>query len=149
MEHKELSNLYDRLNRYRSKFGICMIETKDCSHERELAIKIQAEPLDAAADFLKNVPDGASFVKLDANRLTDMIHELANHRGADKNLLVYNIDLLLSKITEGERGIFWSTLSSGLAHTLRNVALLIPEKAASLLPEHKEKALWESQKRLI
>ena len=126
-----------------------MIETKDCSQERELAIRIQAEPLDAAAYFLKNMPDGASFVKLDANRLTDMIHKLANHRGENKNLLVYNIDLLLAKITEGEREFFWSTLSAGLAHSLRNVVLLIPEKAAGLLPEHKEKARWEDQERLI
>ena len=134
----------------RSRTGILLLAPFHLRAEADLAARLQAAPVDFAAEYLKTLPPDARMAGLDDVRIFECLHTLANASGWSRDcLLVYNFDLPLARLMSEARDQLWRDLYAGFAYRRHALLLALPEGSTPLLPSGRALDDWRIEGRIV
>lgn len=148
MESNTLSALVTALRApsLRVRTGLWLMRLAEIGQERNEAARQGIEAVDLRANLLARLPPDAGYTGLSSQVFLELCEAVTQQPGAGDCALVYNIDLLLARLTRQERREVWQDLYQALPHRRRVLLLAMPETATELLPEGLE--MWVSARRL-
>ena len=132
----------------RVRTGIWLMPSHLFGQEANEAARLGVMAVDVRGMLLDTIPSGAKFVPLDTDRILQLLNTVSYRKEQGNCVLVYNLDLLLARLTQQQRVDAWQFIFSGFGH--RPCALLIgmPATASSLLPAGEMLNYWKEGKRL-
>lgn len=142
-----LDQLYHQLESIRSKFGIWACNISRLGDEKNIAVQLGAEAVDLASKYQQGLNPDSVFLGINVGKLTELISTIGIQSGKTR-ALVYDVDILLSRLSPSQRKEFWEILLIGLIHNPRCLVLMIPESASKLLPSGEELDKWVKSKRI-
>ena len=148
MDLNKVQTLFHEIAFNRSRFGIWCCESSDLGDEPNIAVRLGADPVNFAAFYKQKLDPQADFIGLDDKKITGFIAEIANSLGK-LNVLVYNLDLLLARMSSTQRNNFWENLFCGLVYHQRSLVILLPRNAEHLLPQGEARENWLTNNRMI
>ncbi len=132
----------------RVRTGIWLMPPSYLGQERNEAARLQIDAADLRSRLLTSLPEGARFAGLTPDRVLALLDETSQHPGASDCVLVYNVDLLLARLTRTDRKIVWQRLYQSMPYRRRALLVAIPDTAEALLPSADDLAQWGRDKRL-
>ena len=148
MDLNKVQTLFLEIAPNRSRFGIWCCESSDLGDEPNLAVRLGADPVNIAAYYKEKLDPQADFIGLDDKKITGYIADIANSLGKLK-VLVYNLDLLLARMSGTQRNNFWENLFSGLVYHQRSLVIMLPRAAEHVLPQGEDLEKWLNNNRMI
>lgn len=130
--------------------GLWLLPSAYVGHEEDEARRLDLKPVDLRARLLKILPEGTKVSGLSADRVVNLVDTVAQETGEDyAGAMVYNLDLLLSRLKYADQQIVWDDLFSALRHRPRGVLLTLPETAVNLLPSDDNLNKWQHEHRMV
>lgn len=129
--------------------GIWLIPNNFLGCIEDEAHRLDLEPIDLRQRLLDVMEPGTRFANLSSDRILNLVDAITQERGDGAGALIYNIDLLISRLNTEERNIFWQDLYMALPHRRRGVLITLPDTAANLLPSDEQLNQWRVENRLI
>ena len=150
MNPKELRDALRRPG-LRHRIGVWLIPENLLGTEKQIAARLNLEPLDIRAVFLETLPSGTRYTGLTRPngylKLLQTIENIGQAIHKKDCLLIYNLDILLSGVEVYGREAFWEEVFSGLPYLTTAIVLTIPEQAQQLFPTVLQ-IRWERDNRL-
>jgi hypothetical protein len=87
-------------------------------------------------------------VGINSDKLLGAIDQVTQQLERSDCVLIYNLDLLLAKITRNERLRVWRAIYSEMPHRTRGLIIAMPAIATDLLPGNDTLTHWAKDKRL-
>lgn len=140
MSAMDIRSLAQQLRRPGARIGVgvWLLPREWLGREKELAVRLNLQPLDARHAYLDSLPEGAHFSGLtrpDAHqKLLDLLRRLIAQTHSRDCLLVHTLDLLLLGMEVDERERFWRGALEGLPYPRTRLILTLPEHADALFP---------------
>lgn len=141
----EIDALFDTLAGARNRFAIWRQPTDTLGKEAIFAIQVSAQAVDAAKEYAERLNPEAKYISLTAERLIETIDAIAQRDGMTQ-VLVYNLDLLLWRLKQDQREIFWETMLLGLPNRQRSLIFMLP--AAGTYPREEAAQMWRQGGRM-
>lgn len=117
--------------------GVWLMPRAYLGQEADIAVRLNAQAMDARHAFLQRLPEGARFSGLTRRdgyqQLVDLLRALAKSTQMYRCLLVHTLDLLLLGLEVSERERFWHEALTGLPYPRTKLILVVPENAPELL----------------
>jgi hypothetical protein len=129
--------------------GLWLLPLADLPRLDNAAVRLGFEAVDLRQQLIASLPTGTRYAGLSAARLLELVDAVANRRADYAGALVYQLDLLLARLTTDERAQVWQELYAGLPHRTRGVLFVMPETAANLLPAADALDAWRRARRLF
>lgn len=148
MKMDSIRQLFENLHTFRSRFGIWCCELTLLGDEENIATRLGAEAIDLANAYKQQLDPSSSFLTLSVGKLIDLISEISDKKGKNK-VLIYNIDLLLSKLEPTHRRDFWNILLNGLVYKQRGLVFMLPQSATQLIPQKEDLENWVKSLRIV
>lgn len=133
----------------RSRTGVLLLPQGDIGEEQDVAARLNIEALDYAAYVEQSLPDDTRFVDASAEREIARLDAVASGSGDYDCVMVYNLDLILSKLDAPSRHRIWTSLRTNFPYRARALILALPENAQLVQPDGEERAGWEAAGRLV
>jgi len=133
---------------FRVHTGLWLLPSEIVGHELDEAVRLRIEAIDIRQSLLDSLPQGAHYTGLTEPKLLGLIDAIAQLSGRKDCALVYNVDLLLSRISYFERRRFWQDFFIGLPHRTQGVLIAVPETADEVLPPSDDLLDWSQAHRL-
>lgn len=134
--------------RLRVRTGIWLYPMEMLGQEENEAVRLGVIAKDARVPLLASLPEGSRFLGLNARRVQELLDQIVDDEKNGSVLLVYNIDLLLSRLPLSERERVWQDVFNSLPHRSKGIILPIPERANHLLPQETVLDKWQKDGRL-
>ncbi len=141
--------LYLRSLHLRSRTGILLLQSSHLGKEELLSVQLGVEALDYAVHLLYSLPDKTAYVNITSTTEEERLYEIAQTRTGMEAVLIYNFDLVLSKLTLEERTRLWNNLRDRFARSAKALLFAVPETATHLLPQGADRLLWEEGNRIV
>ncbi|MCC6188630.1 MAG: hypothetical protein IT318_06320 [Anaerolineales bacterium] len=129
----------------RLRVGLWLMPLSSVGHEAAEAARLGVDAVDLRERLLGELPEGARFAGLSWERVVELIDEVISTSGAHDAVLVYNLDLLLARLSYSDRRQAWQHLGSRLPHRTRGLLLVVPDTADELLPPPEQLASWQGE----
>jgi len=140
--------LYLILPTIRSRFGIWICDLSDLGDEENIATRLGAEAIDLSRSYMQSLDPSSTFLSLNEDKLIDLISDISDQKGKTK-VLIYNLDLLLSKLWPNQIKNFWNVLLGGLVYKKRALVFMVPKTASQLIPQNEDYKNWVNNQRII
>ena len=121
----------------RVRTGLWLIPPNLLGDERNEAVRLGVAAVDMRELLLNELPAGTAFVMLNADRVIQLLNQVAGQAHFGNCALVYNLDLLLARLTFQQRADAWGVIFDGLAYRQSSLVMAMPVTAKSLLPSDK------------
>jgi hypothetical protein len=135
MQSSELVALLRRQT-LRVRTGLWLISPNLLGDEHNEAVRLGIAAVDMRELLLGELPADTAFVMLNADRVIQLLNQVADQAHFGNCALVYNLDLLLARLTVLQRVDAWDVVFEGLSYRRSGLVLTMPAKAKSLLPSH-------------
>lgn len=147
----EATDLIARLRGYslRVRTGLWLLPVQLLQDMPNEAARLGIEAVDCAKKMLTELPMGTRFVGLDAARLIELLDDMCHQNPGVNCLLVYNLDLLVARLTQNERHEVWAQLYNNFPHRSRGLLIVMPQDANALLPSENALGVWRRDGRLV
>ncbi len=132
----------------RIRTGIWLMSASALGKEADHAARMNIDSVDIREPLLGNLPEGTRFLGLNADRVLQLLQDISDQLSGSECLLVYNIDLLLAKLSQNERVYIWRHLYDSFPNRRHALLISMPENASHLLPEITSIRSWNNDKRL-
>ena len=148
-----LKELRDQLRRpgLRHRTGVWLMPTNLLGTERQIAARLNFEPLDLRTAFLDTLPPGTRYTGLTRPngylKLLQTLEDIGQSTHKQDCALIYHLDLLLSGVEVYGRDAFWQEVYNGLPYLSTALVLTLPKQAQKLFPAVLQ-AQWEHDNRL-
>jgi len=123
--------------------GLWLLPPAQLDDAPDEAARLGIAAVDMREALLAVLPPTADFVALNANRVLELLDCVASHPAAGGCALVYNVDLLLARLTFAQRGDVWSFVYGGFPHRRTPLLITMPVTAHSLLPAAATLDQWQ------
>lgn len=123
-----------RANVLRIRTGLWLIPITQVGQERNEAAKLMLDSIDIRTVLLEEVPAGSRFSGLSDQKVMALLDKISERPGDSDCTLVYNLDILLSRLTYQEVSNVWQYVFEFFPHRSRALLLTIPVTAQELLP---------------
>jgi len=137
-----------RSNKLRVRIGLWLMPMQTLGREKEMAVRLGVDASDARQPILDSLVKGQRYLGLDDSVVLSAIDHIANTNMMTDCSLVYNLDLLLARLTVAERDTFWNQLLQGLPHRPRSLLIGMPVDAQELAPQTNYLESWRRDQRL-
>jgi hypothetical protein len=145
----ELVDLISNLRKNaRNRIGLWRMPLNLLGHESQIAVQADIDALDISQAYRNRLPAGAEFARLSGQRVSEILDEIASNPGKDC-VLIYNLDLLISGISNDDCQNLWGSLLNGFPNRLRALVFAMPATATQLMPVDSVMEKWENAKRSI
>lgn len=128
--------------------GLWLLPDEFVGKEDEEAYRLDLEPVDLRQRLLDALEPGTKYAGLSVDRLVTLIDGVTRERADRAGALIYNLDLLLARLTSADRQLVWDDLFKALPRRSRAILLTMPEAAEDLLPWREKLDLWRLDNRL-
>jgi hypothetical protein len=118
----------------RVRTGLWLLPPEDLDDAPNEAARVGIDTVDLREELLAALPPATQFVALSSRRLLDLLDHVATQPAAGGCTLVYNLDLLLARLTLSQRKEVWEFVSIGFVHRTSALLFVMPDTARSLLP---------------
>lgn len=147
----EVRALISLLRRHtlRTRVGVWQIPLRYVDRERDIAVRLGVEAVDARDPIKERLPVGTRYVRLSAEKVLQALDQIAYSAGQTDCALVYNVDLLLAGLNREARQTVWESLFDGLPHRPRALLLVVPETAHDLMLSERLYRAWQRDKRIV
>lgn len=132
----------------RVRTGIWLLPPYLVGQEPNEAARLGTIAVDLRCVLLESLPSGARFVPLDTDRILQLLDTISYRKDQGDCVLVYNLDLLLARLTHQQRVDVWQFIFTGFAYRPCALLLSMPATASSLLPAGEILHYWKQGKRL-
>ena len=132
-----------------NKTGILLIQLSLIGKEADLAAGLNLDSIDICGFYSKRLPVGGNYLALTWEKMINTLDAITQLPELSDCVLVYNIDLLLSKLTQKERNQTWDRLFWGFRHKDRAILLLISIESKNLIPDNKSLQIWVESNRAV
>ena len=105
----------------RVRTGLWLISPNLLGDEHNEAVRLGVAGVDMRELLLGELPVDTAFVMLNADRVIQLLGQVAGQSHFGNCALVYNLDLLLARLTVLQRVDAWNSILDGIPHRLRNV----------------------------
>ena len=116
--------------------------------EADHAARLNIDAVDVRDLLLNSLPEGTRYLGLNPDRIIHLLQQISDQTPSSECLLVYNLDLLLSKLSHSEISHVWQHLYDSFPNRRHALILSMPENASHLLPEFTSLKTWNQDKRL-
>ncbi len=140
--------LYLNLKTVRSRFGIWCCDLSELGDEENIATRLGAEAIDLSQSYKQSLDPSSTFLSLNEDKLIDLISTISDQMGKTK-VLIYNVDLLLSKLEPNQISNFWNMLLGGLVYKKRALVFMVPKTASQIIPQNEDIKNWVNNQRII
>jgi|GEM_PF-770419 len=137
-----------RANVLRIRIGLWLIPASYLGQERNEAARFLLEGVDIRQELVKQLPVDARFAGLNSQKVIDLIDAVTQQKGTSDCALIYNLDLLLSRLSPQECEFVWQLLLEAMPHRPRAILITMPASATDLLPSLDQLNQWAREKRL-
>jgi len=137
-----------RTNVLRIRIGLWLIPASYLGQERNEAARMLLEAVDIRQELIKQLPTDARFTGLSGQKVLELIDAIAQQKGNSDCALIYNLDLLLSRLSSQEREFVWLLLLEAMPHRPRALLITMPASATDILPPFNQLNQWAREKRL-
>lgn len=144
---KELIDLLQKKT-LRIRTGIWLMPISMLGKESDHAARMNIDAVDVRDVLLENLPKDTRYLGLNANRVMQLVQEISDQFPGSECLLVYNLDLLLSKLAHTEISHVWQHLYDSFPNRRHALIVSMPENATHLLPDFVSMKSWNKDKRL-
>lgn len=145
--HELVNLLRSRVLRVRT--GLWLTPIHLLGQEPDEAARVMVEAVDLSNLWLSQLPSGTRFVGITPDKLIEVSDQVAQQVGTSDCALLYNFDLLLSKLRQNQRSQVWRALYGEMPHRTRAILIAMPAVARDLLPDKETLKLWAQEKRLV
>ena len=114
--------------------GLWLLSLEYIGNEEDEAHRLGIEPIDIRTRLLQSLPEGTKFSGLTPDSIFSLINKESQESGDWPGVMIYNLDLLISRLTSTDQAIIWQDLFTALPHRRRGVLFTIPETAENLFP---------------
>lgn len=137
-----------RSRELRCRTGILLLSKEWLGQEPNVAARLGIDCLDYAKVLQEAFSYGTAYVNINATSEVNRLDDIATGLASSDCILIYNVDLSLSKLDNDSRNTLWSAVWEKLSN--RRVALIIavPEGAGSLLPDATSLEHWMANGRI-
>jgi hypothetical protein len=132
----------------RVRTGLWLAPKRILGCEADEATRLNIDAVDLRQPLLSSLPNGAQFLGLSADKIIQLFDVVCQTAQGSECLLVFNLDLLLSRLRQQERDWVWSQMYNGFPHRSRALLLLMPAEARHLIPPLETLRVWQADKRL-
>lgn len=132
----------------RVRTGLWLMPRELIGQEQNEAARLGISALDLRNELLTSLPAGARFVPLDNDRVLQLLNTISLRKNQHDCVLIYNLDLLLARLTYQQRNDLWQFAFTGFAYRPCALLLTMPDTARSLLPTQEKLGYWEENRRL-
>lgn len=129
--------------------GLWLMPLVYIGHEVDEALRLNLEPVDLRDRLLEIVEPGSKYSGLDVDRIIQLVDKVSQELSDSAGALIFNFDLLLSRLNAEQQQNFWNDVFNALPHRRRGVLLTLPETAQNLLPPESDLNLWLQENRLV
>jgi len=143
----EVVNLI-RSTSLRMRTGLWLIPLAMLGTERDEAAQLALDAVDLRSVHLTRLPEGARFAGLSAESLMELFDLVASASGTYDAALIYNMDLLLARLSHAGRRQAWQYLHHSMPHRARGLLVTLPAGADELLPSLDDLAIWQREGRV-
>jgi hypothetical protein len=117
--------------------------------EPDEASKFAMDAADMAQAYAKHLPNDTLFLGLSVEKFIKTLDTICAYPDKSECIFVFNLDLLLSRLTQKERGLIWDLVYKGFPHRPRALLLMMPETAHFLLPNQEQINFWKESNRYV
>lgn len=147
MQPSELVTLLRQHMRVRT--GLWLISPNLLGDEHNEAVRLGVAAVDIREFLLGKLPADTAFVTLNENRVNQLLELIAGQAHFGNCALVYNLDLLLARLTVLQREDAWNFMLDGMPYRQSALILVMPSTAKSLLPSDNRLGDLAAARRLI
>lgn len=133
----------------RVRTGLWLISPNLLGDEHNEAVRLGVAGVDMRELLLGELPVDTAFVMLNADRVLQLLGQVAGQSHFGNCALVYNLDLLLARLTVLQRVDAWNSILDGIPHRQSGLILAMPGTAKSLLPSDNRLGDLAAARRLI
>lgn len=137
-----------RANILRIRTGLWLLPSSYLGQERNEAARMLLEAVDIRQEVINRLPADARFTGLTSQKVIELIDEISQQKGSGDCALIYNLDLLLSRLPQQERDFVWQLLFEAMPHRPRALLITMPVTATDLLPSLEQLNQWAREMRL-
>ncbi len=150
MAENELGELvrFLRTGNARTNVGLWLVPPSLVGQEPDMAVRLSIAAHDAVSYYRSTLDPRAEHARLSASSLFDMLDGLAGSDLQSDCVLVYNMDLLLARLSKEDRDSVWRDLYSRFPNRRCGFVIAIPQHARSSLPADEMLRLWRESGRL-
>jgi len=128
--------------------GIWLMPIPLLGKELDQAARLNIDAVDIREKLLETLPANTRFLGLRSEKLLQLLNQLSDQYKGTDCILVCNFDLLLAKLKQQDRQIFWKQLYNTFPHRKHALIIAMPEGSEQLLPIYSELILWNKDRRL-
>jgi hypothetical protein len=130
-----------------TRVGLWLLPADCLGNEENEAARLIIASLDMSKLLIENLPADTSFVGIGIDTIL-MLLDQAVDRATMDCCLIYNFDLLISRLDHENRHALWRQLWGGFPHRKRALLITMPDQATNLLPPPETLKQWRSERRL-
>lgn len=129
--------------------GLWLAPITVIGQEENEAARLGIDAVDIREPILAALPEGTRFLGLSAARIVEALETICHQPKLSDCILVYNLDLLLARLSGQDRKELWRQLLAGFPHRPRALLLVMPQHAHHLLPTEEVEDNWRRDRRLV
>lgn len=137
-----------RSNVFRMRTALWLLTPALLGQERNAAARLMVDAVDLRDVLLQQIPEGSRFSRLSDQKITELLDEVSEQEGNSDCAVVYNLDLLLARLTPQEIQSIWQYVFESMPHRSRALLLAMPASATELLPSVELKENLNRQNRI-
>lgn len=138
-----------RSNAFRLRTALWLMPSVLLGQERNAAARLMVDAIDLRDVLLQHLPEGSRFSRLSDQKITELLDEVSELEGQSDCALVYNLDLLLARLSPQGVKAVWQYVFEFMPHRSRALLLAMPASAIELLPSEEQKETLIRQNRIV
>ena len=132
----------------RIRTALWLLPQISIGQERNEAARLLVEAVDIRQILLNTLPPDTPYIGLTDQKLIELVEEIIEEDGRSNCILIYNLDLLLSRLKQQEINFFWHHIFESMPHRSRALFLCIPASAVDVLPSEELQLQLSREKRI-
>jgi hypothetical protein len=130
------------------RIGLWLLPNSMIGQEQHEASRLGIEAIDIRSKYVNTLVEDTIYVGITTETTLNAIDGVLSSKGGTKTILLYNLDLLISKLEKDQRDIIWMACERILKHRRRAALIAFPISAKDLLPNQKKLDDWRQAGRL-
>lgn len=125
-----------------------MIPSTMVGQEEDEAIRLGAEAIDIGSLWLETLPKNTRYAGITPEKILLVVDQIICHKSSIDLVMIYNFDLLLSKLEYSDRKYVWQRIIHYMPHRSHALLFAIPQSAKDIYPASEDLSLLNKEKRI-